>query len=47
MRPVPEMKKTNTKAYAFGLKKPLSITEKYTCIIETDSKYTAAEFYSF
>jgi hypothetical protein len=46
MRPVPEMKKTNTKAYAFGQKKPLPITEKYTCTIETDLKYTTAEFYS-
>jgi hypothetical protein len=46
MRPVPEMKKSNTKAFVFGQKKALPITEKYTCTIETDLKYTTAEFYS-
>jgi hypothetical protein len=45
-RTVPEMKKTNTKAYDFGQKKALPITEKYTCTIETDLKNTTTEFYS-
>lgn len=46
MKTVAEMKKSNTKGYAFGQKKALPIKERCTCTIETNSTLTTAEFYT-
>ena len=45
MCPKPQFKKSKVRAFAFGQNKPLPIKGKYTCIVETDSKFTTADFH--
>ena len=45
MSPRPRLQKSKVKAYAFGQKKPLAIKGKYTCTVESDQKFTTAEFH--
>ena len=45
MSPKPRLQKSKVRAFAFGQSKPLPIKGKYTCMIETDSKITTADFH--
>ena len=41
----PKLEKTNTKVFAFAQNTPLAIKGKYSFTIESESKYTVADFY--
>ena len=45
MSPRTRLIKSKVKAYAFGQKKPLAMKGKYTCTVESDQKFTTAEFH--
>jgi len=46
MTPRPKTQKAKIKAYAFGQDKPLPVRNTYTLSVESDTKFTTAEFHT-